>query len=69
MALPGRVTWLRFVLYITAILSSCCQQGEILLNPDFETPFSGEDWEGNGCDISQSTDAYTGVYSCHVSNV
>ena len=46
----------------------CCQIGEQLVNPDFGQPFNGDGWEGNGADISQSTDAFTGVYSCHVSN-
>ena len=49
--------------------ASCAQQGEMLLNADFEQPFSGEGWEGSACDITQNTDSYTGVYSCKVSNV
>lgn len=45
------------------------QQGEMLLNADFENPFTDDDWQGSGCNIEQSTDAYTGVYSCKVSDV
>ena len=50
------------------VVSPYAYEDEILLNPDFEKPFEGEDWQGNGCDIAQDMDAYSGVYSCKVTN-
>ena len=43
------------------------QQGEMLLNADFEQPFTDDDWQCSACSIEQNTDAFTGVYSCKVS--
>ena len=51
----------------TWILQYAKSDDEMLLNPDCEEPLDGN-WIGNGMDITQDTDAYTGVYSCKGSN-
>ena len=60
-----------FTTYLTlliGVLVSVGAQEELLKNPDFEGPFSDDDWFCNGpCTIEQSTDAYSGQYSGHIS--
>ena len=40
----------------------------LLRNGDCEDAFTSDDWRGNGADLLQDDDAFTGVYSCRLTN-
>ena len=40
----------------------------LLRNADCEDAFTSDDWRGNGADLLQDDDAYTGIYSCRLTN-
>ena len=66
---PATTMQLSFIHIILAVSISLCYGQQLLQNAGFEQPLDDTDWFCNGgCDLTQDSDAHTGLYSGRVSN-
>ena len=60
------------VVLVVVVLTSSSRrvwsEENLLRNADCEDAFTSDDWRGNGADLLQDDDAYTGIYSCRLTN-
>ena len=60
---------INLILIVTTVFLLAESKANLLLNPDFEEAMDGSTWKGNAASIGRySQDAYSGTYSCKVSN-
>ena len=56
------------ILLIIPLIIEFSTQVEYLRNPDFEDDFGSDDWFCTSCNLSRSTDSFSGNYSAYVYN-